>query len=223
MDELEKKVPETAEQAEKELQGGIQQDFDSSSNENVFNNQNAGSGPYGGFGTQNETYGQGQYQDPYGQQPYGAQGMYQPPYQQPQTPPAQGLAIASLILGIVSIPLGLFFSIGGLICAIIGLVLAAMAKKRGNLSGIRTGGLICSIIGLILSIFICIITIIILVMAFSLVGNIVDSGINLFGNGGLNNIINNLGGNIGGYGRYNINDLDDLNNLLNNLNNINIR
>ena len=118
-----------------------------------------------------------------------------------------------MILGIISIPLGLFFSIGGIICAIIGLVLASMAKKRGNRSGVRTAGFICSIIGLILSIFFFIIGLIALIAAFSIAGSIIGGGIDFLGNGGLNNIIHNYGGSRGN------GSLNDLNNILNQLNN----
>lgn len=81
--------------------------------------------------------------DPY--QPYN----YQPgvPPVQKGVPPTNGLAIASLVLGIVSVVccsifMG-FLGIPGLICAII-----AMAK--GNRSGMAIAGLILSIVGFLL-------------------------------------------------------------------------
>ena len=215
MDELEKKVPETTEQVQNEVQSVVQQGSDSAAQgDSTSYSQNAGNGPDGGYSAQGNSY--GQYQDPYGQQAYGSSGAYQQPYPQqpyPQQQPAGGLAIASLILGIISIPLALFFSIGGIICAIIGLVLASMAKKRGNQSGVRTAGFICSIIGLILSIILLIFTIVVLVMAFSIAGSLIGSGINLFGNGGLRDIIN-YGGGRGNY------DLNELGNILDKLNNL---
>ena len=210
MDELEKKVPETTEQVQNEVQSVVQQGFDSAAQGGSTSySQNAGYGPDGGYSAQGNSY--GQYQDPYGQQAYGPSGAYQQPY--PQQQPAGGLAIASLILGIISIPLGLFFSIGGIICAIIGLVLASMAKKRGNQSGVRTAGFVCSIIGLILSILFFIIGLIALIAAFSIAGSIIGGGLDFLGNGGLNNIIHNYGGSRGN------DSLNDLNNILNQLNN----
>lgn len=215
MDELEKKAPETTDQVKNEVQSVVQQGSDSAAQGNSTSySQNAGSGPDGGYSAQGNSY--GQYQDPYGQQAYGPSGAYQQPYPQqpyPQQQPASGLATASMILGIISIPLGLFFSIGGIICAIIGLVLASMAKKRGNQSGVRTAGFICSIIGLILSIILLIFTIVVLVMAFSIAGSIIGGGLDFLGNGGLNNIIHNYGGSRGN------GSLNDLNNILDQLNN----
>ena len=191
MDEQEKKVPETTAQPSEEKP-------------EVYQEQ-AQQQPV------QQTNGQDQYgQQTYGQPQYGPQGMYQQPYPQPypeQTQPGNGLAIASLVLGICSIPLAFFFSIGGIVCGIIGLVLASMAKKRGNFSGMRTGGLICSIIGLVVSIAFFIFTIVALVMAFSVAGSILGT----LGNGGMNDIINNLGGNRGSI------DSNDLNSLINGL------
>lgn len=63
------------------------------------------------------------------------------------------MAIASLVLGIVSIVLN-FIGMGfpvGTICGIVGIVLAGMAKKRYENLGMAKAGQICSIIGLILS------------------------------------------------------------------------
>ncbi|MBR2750002.1 MAG: hypothetical protein IKD90_02580 [Clostridiales bacterium] len=66
------------------------------------------------------------------------------------------MAIASLVLGIVSVVLGLIFSgwgwIGG-ICGIVGIVLAVLAKKsHPEQKGLCTAGLVLSIIGAALSI-----------------------------------------------------------------------
>ncbi len=65
--------------------------------------------------------------------------------------PGKGAAIASLVLGIISVVFW-FFGIGSLVsivCGIIGLILASNAKKAGFEGGIRTGGFVCSLIGLI--------------------------------------------------------------------------
>lgn len=65
--------------------------------------------------------------------------------------PGKGKAIASLVLGIVAVVFWFFGwgAIVSIICGIVGIILASMAKKDGNTSGIRTGGLVCSIIGLV--------------------------------------------------------------------------
>ena len=70
----------------------------------------------------------------------------------PNKPDAgKGVAIASLVLGIISV-VTWFLGIGaiiGLITGIIGLICASSAKKAGFMGGIRTGGFVCSIIGVI--------------------------------------------------------------------------
>lgn len=64
------------------------------------------------------------------------------------------MGVASLVLGIISIIIGLFSagSLGwiGAILAIIGIILGAMERKDPDKKGIATGGLVCSIIGLVL-------------------------------------------------------------------------
>ena len=71
----------------------------------------------------------------------------------------KGLAIASLILGIVACVIawwGIAFGIIGIICAIVSLILAINAQKSykalGQKSGMATAGLFLSIVGLVLSI-----------------------------------------------------------------------
>ena len=73
----------------------------------------------------------------------------QNPVQNPN--PAGGLAVASLVLGIVGLVFAFLFVWIGLICSVIGLVFAIVAKNNGNRSGMRTAGFVLSIIGLILS------------------------------------------------------------------------
>ena len=69
--------------------------------------------------------------------------------------PAHGMAIGSLVLGIIGV---VFTTIlcclywPGVICSAIGLVLAIMANKQGNKTGVAKAGLILSIIGLIIGI-----------------------------------------------------------------------
>lgn len=65
--------------------------------------------------------------------------------------PGKGAAIASMVLGIISI-VTWFFGMGaliGLITGVIGLVCASNAKKAGFVSGMRTAGFVCSLIGVI--------------------------------------------------------------------------
>lgn len=100
-------------------------------------------------------------QNPYQQQPnpYGPGGYPQqyggvPPYF-PQKPPSNGLAIAAMVLGIISIP-GALFSFFDLPIAIVGLVLAIVALKKSKvLRGIGRGaavtGLVTSLVGLMLA------------------------------------------------------------------------
>lgn len=58
-------------------------------------------------------------------------------------------AIAALVLGIVAIVMPIPFL--DLICGVIGLVLASMAKREGYTEGLRTAGFVLSIIGTVLS------------------------------------------------------------------------
>ena len=63
------------------------------------------------------------------------------------------MGVAALILGIISVVIGCFFSyIGwiGMLLGIVGIVLAAVAKKKGQ-KGVATAGLVLSIIGTCLS------------------------------------------------------------------------
>ena len=78
--------------------------------------------------------------------PYGNYG--QPPAGEE---PGRGLAIGSLVCGIISIVCWFFgsFAFIGLVTGIVGLILSSKAKKEGNESGMRKGGFVCSLIGLI--------------------------------------------------------------------------
>ncbi len=64
------------------------------------------------------------------------------------------MGIASLVLGIIAVIIGLFSagSLGwaGAIMAIIGIILGALARKEPEKSGIATAGMVLSIIGLVL-------------------------------------------------------------------------
>ena len=88
-------------------------------------------------------YGQPQ-GNPYGQpNPYNPYGGYDPNAKKAQ--PHQGMAIASLVLGILS-----FFCFG-IISGGLAIVFACIAKANGNKSGMATAGLVCGIIGVVLT------------------------------------------------------------------------
>lgn len=59
----------------------------------------------------------------------------------------KGMAIASMVLGIVGIVLCAWFYIG-IPCAIVGLVLGCIYRSKGGRNGMATAGIICSSIGL---------------------------------------------------------------------------
>lgn len=67
-----------------------------------------------------------------------------------------GLAIGSLVCGIIGIVLWFFgyTCLISIVLGIVGLVLAGNAKKEGNTEGIRTAGFIVSLIALIIGIII---------------------------------------------------------------------
>ena len=83
------------------------------------------------------------------QQPYAPQQPFNP-----QTPPpaSKGMAIASMVLGIVSLVIPFF----GTVTAIVGLILGALSMKKLKESGASTGmavaGIVCSIIALAISV-----------------------------------------------------------------------
>ena len=74
-----------------------------------------------------------------------------------------GLAIGSLVCGIIGIVLWFFgyTCLISVVLGIVGLVLAENAKKEGNTEGIRTAGFIVSlialIIGIIITIYLCLV------------------------------------------------------------------
>ncbi len=65
--------------------------------------------------------------------------------------PGKGAAVASLVLGIISVVLWFFgySAVVSVILGIIGLVLASNSKKAGYNGGLRTAGFVLSLIGLI--------------------------------------------------------------------------
>jgi hypothetical protein len=122
---------------------------------NNMNNENMNTA-----GAENQTPNQGQFsnQNQYGQNQYSqnqyAQNNQNQYYQVPNYPvvvPGKNKAVASLVLGILSIVFiwGGFSGFVSLILSVIGLILASSAKKDGFDEGIRTAGFVTSLIGLI--------------------------------------------------------------------------
>lgn len=73
--------------------------------------------------------------------------------QTPPAPPANGFAVAGLVLGVLSLVVFIFntyipeFALeGSLAMGVIGIVLSSIARKRGNRTGVCTAGLTTSII-----------------------------------------------------------------------------
>jgi Domain of unknown function (DUF4190) len=110
-----------------------------------------GQPPYGQqqYGQQ---YGQPQYaQHPYGQAPYGQAPYGQAPYGQPYPPPygyplaqrTNGMAIASMVLGILWI-----YWIGSILALIFGYMAKNQIRERGEAgSGMATAGIVLGWIG----------------------------------------------------------------------------
>jgi len=88
--------------------------------------------------------------------------------------PTSGFAIASLVLGIVSIPGSCFYAVPGIVCGILAIIFSTFAKKQAdaggfseNTRGLAKAGMICGIIGLsITGVFIVFFAIMVLGMGF---------------------------------------------------------
>lgn len=78
--------------------------------------------------------------------------QYQAPSQNGGPQKANGMQIASLVLGILGIPGCCCYGVVGLLCGIIGLILALVGNKQNRGSGIGIGGLVCSIIAILFGI-----------------------------------------------------------------------
>ena len=72
-----------------------------------------------------------------------------------------GKATAALVLGIISL-IGICIPIAGIICGIIAIVLAVLAKKEGSTDGKQKAGMILGIIGIVISIIMWIVNAVIL-------------------------------------------------------------
>ena len=96
-------------------------------------------------------------------QPAAPQPQYQPPAQKQ----GNGLAIAGMVLGIIGL-VGLCIWWLGLPCAIVGLILSCLGKKKSKITGtgggMATAGIVTSVIALALGI----IGIILLIVGFSM-------------------------------------------------------
>ncbi len=88
--------------------------------------------------------------------------------------PTSGKAIASLVLGIVSIPSCLFYAIPALVCGILAVVFAkgayeqiSMGECNPSSKGLATAGMICGYIGLGLGLLFVVLLIIGLIASFA--------------------------------------------------------
>lgn len=85
------------------------------------------------------------------------QSYYAPPFTDPYTAPPQkqgkSFAVASLVLGIVSV-VCCCFSAFSLICAVLAIVFAVLQRRRvGSFDGMSTAGLVCGIVSAALAVF----------------------------------------------------------------------
>ena len=140
--------------------------YDSQNNYNQTNN---------GYGAQNNPYGQptgsnyGPQNNPYGQQnnpQYGPQNFYQngnpygspylqDPYQQQPLEGSIGLAVTSMVLGICATLFSCCFYPLAFLLALIGLILGAVAIKKGPAGkGMAVTGLVLSIISIAIAVLV---------------------------------------------------------------------
>lgn len=129
------------------LNNGFNNDDNNSyNNDNSFNNGNFNNGSYNNGNYNNDNYNQNYNNN-------GFNKSYNNGYNNNYNG-ANGYAIASLVLGILSIPLGCCYGLG-LILAIISIVFAFVSRKQssGKFTGMAIAGIICSVLGIICSIF----------------------------------------------------------------------
>ena len=107
---------------------------------------------------QNQQYAQQNYGYDQSQQAYGSFDQTQYGYNQPASS-GKGMAIASMVLGIISIP-AICFWIVGLPCAIVGLILGILYNKKNEHSPMATAGIVCSIITIALLVLVLILCIV---------------------------------------------------------------
>ncbi len=65
-----------------------------------------------------------------------------------------GMAIASMVVGIVAILAACWKPIIGLVAGIVAIVLGVMHKKRNGKNGMATAGFVCGIVAVVLSVII---------------------------------------------------------------------
>lgn len=85
---------------------------------------------------------------------------------------ADGLAIASLVLGILAIVLVCCNTYVAIVAGIVGIVLSVISKKNSGKSGMGTAGMICSIVGIVLAILM-------IILAFAGLALLADMGIDM--------------------------------------------
>jgi hypothetical protein len=93
----------------------------------------------------------------YGQVPPQGYGQMPPQGygQAPEPKKSAGLSIASMVLGIVALVFGCCVPVVTYICAIVGVILGAVAlAKHAGGKGMAIAGLVCSIVALIPAIYI---------------------------------------------------------------------
>ena len=76
----------------------------------------------------------------------------QPPPAAPQQQGNPGMAVAGFVVGLIGL-LTFWFTFGGLVISIVGLVLSIVGRRqaieRGAPTGLATAGLVCSIVGIV--------------------------------------------------------------------------
>ncbi|WP_229408000.1 DUF4190 domain-containing protein [Massiliimalia massiliensis] len=69
---------------------------------------------------------------------------------QPQQTPSKGMAVASMVLGIIALVLSCFWYIS-VPCAVVGLILGILGRKKCEAAkGMATAGMVMSIIAIVL-------------------------------------------------------------------------
>lgn len=137
--------------------------------------------PYGGYSHERRGQMDG-YGVPFDQGPVDQWGRYNPHGANswmPEPAKQSSLGPAALVLGVVSMPMALFFPIAGVIAAIVGIVCGAMAvseSRRGPMpgrKGMPIAGAIMSVIGLLVNIAV----VVLLGMAIYYINDMEDSGV----------------------------------------------
>lgn len=103
------------------------------------------------------SYGYGRQQSAYGNPPYNYYMQQQPGYTPPYYPPAvsprcpgEGLAVTSLVLGIVSMVI-FWIPFLGAIAGLVGLILGIVSKSKGS-GGLAIAGIVLSAVGLVIGV-----------------------------------------------------------------------